>query len=193
MINALKHIRTILIHKWWVFYYCCKFGLYWRGIVHDLSKFHPVEFFESIKYYTGTNSPINNCKADKGYSMAWFHHRGRNKHHYEYWCDNFDKGTTCVPMPYVYATEMICDYLAAGKAYNGRTFTIRNEFDWWINSKRDNCKMHEYTKDYVTIMLDIMGNMERCNTFSNSDLRSISKRQYKLTKKLLKLWEIIEK
>ena len=63
IINAFKHLRKIFIHKYWV-------GLYWRGLVHDLSKLSPTEFFESIKYYQGDSSPINAAKKDKGYSLA---------------------------------------------------------------------------------------------------------------------------
>ena len=64
------HLKTVLVHKWWVFYYCYMVGLTWRGIKHDLSKFSPTEFFESVKYFTGTDSPINACKKDKGWSKA---------------------------------------------------------------------------------------------------------------------------
>lgn len=154
--KLIGHLKTIIVHKIYVFYYCFQFGLIWRGLVHDLSKFSPVEFFESVRYYTGKDSPINICKAKKGYSMAWFHHRGRNKHHYEYWCDNFEKGFTCVPMPWKYATEMLCDYLAAGKAYNGSSFTIEDELEWWYNVKKPVCKMHEDTKNYIEAMLEFM-------------------------------------
>lgn len=177
--KVFKHIRTILIHKYWVAKYCFKFGLYWQGIVHDLSKFHPTEFFESVKYYTGTRSPIDLCKEKNGYSMAWFHHRGRNKHHYEYWCDNFERGTTTVRMPYRYATEMVCDYIAAGKAYNGKDFTFEQELKWWLDFKMPISKMHPDTKKYVTEVLTFLCHNE--GKISNKDLRRKSKEFYKLT------------
>ena len=85
--NVIKHLILITKHKWVVFKLCCKVGIPWRGLVHDLSKYSPTEFFESIKYYTGTHSPITGEKQDKGYSEAWLHHKGRNKHHSEYWID----------------------------------------------------------------------------------------------------------
>lgn len=71
--NAFLHFKKICIHKYWVFYYCCKAGIPIQGVTHDLSKFSPTEFFESIKYYQGTSSPIDACKKVNGYSMAWFH------------------------------------------------------------------------------------------------------------------------
>jgi hypothetical protein len=83
--KILKHFCLICRHKFYVFYWCCKVGIPFRGIVHDLSKFSPTEFWESVKYYSGTGSPINTSKKLNGYSKAWLHHKGRNKHHYEYW------------------------------------------------------------------------------------------------------------
>lgn len=117
MIAAKNHLRTVLTHKKWVFYYCCKAGIPLQGLVHDLSKFSPTEFMESINYYTGTHSPIDECKKKNGVSYAWMHHKGRNPHHYEYWQDNFDKGGQPIKMPYKYAVELLCDYLGAGRAY----------------------------------------------------------------------------
>ena len=146
--NFFKHLKTICVHKWWVFYYCCKCGLVWQGIKHDMSKFSPVEFFESVRYYQGTSSPIDAAKKDKGYSMAWQHHKGRNLHHYEHWTDNYDSGTTCIKMPFKYATEMFCDYIAAGRAYMGKNFSWEGEFAWW-NGKVDIAKMHPATKEYI--------------------------------------------
>lgn len=152
MKNFFKHLKKVCTHKWWVFYYCCNCGMPARGILHDLSKFSPVEFFESVKYYAGSYSPIDKCKHEKGYSMAWFHHRGRNKHHWEYWVDNFEKGMTPVLMPYKYSVEMLCDFLGAGRAYMGEDFTYLSEYQWWIN-KREKVIMHPVVWDFVESML----------------------------------------
>lgn len=151
MCNAFKHFKKICVHKWWVFYYCCKVGLVWQGIKHDMSKFSPTEFFESIKYYKGTSSPIDECKRINGYSMAWQHHKGRNAHHYEHWTDNYDKGTTYIKMPFKYAAEMYCDYLGAARAYMGKSFTFEKEYNWWINIKGPTVKaMHADTNRFIT-------------------------------------------
>ena len=109
------HIKTVMKHKYWVWYYMnkCGFKWGWRGLWHDMSKFSPIEFWESVKYYSGTRSPIDACKEENGISMAWMHHKGRNPHHYEYWQDNFDKGGEAKEMPWKYKVEMICDYLGA--------------------------------------------------------------------------------
>jgi len=154
IINIFKHFKTVCKHKFWVGYYCFKAGLYWQGITHDLSKFSPVEFIESVKYYQGTSSPIDACKKEKGYSNAWLHHKGRNKHHYEYWQDNFDYGCTPLKMPFNYALEMICDYLGAGRAYNGKNFTLESEYQWWLHKSSLPLKMHENTLTFINIMMD---------------------------------------
>lgn len=149
--NTFLHLKKIFIHKYWVAHYCFRCGLYWQGITHDLSKFSPVEFLESVKYYQGDGSPINACKADKGYSLAWQHHKGRNPHHYEHWTDNYDSGTTCIPMPKKYAVEMFCDYLGAARAYLGKKFTFECEMEWWNNKWMfGGIKMHADTVAFVT-------------------------------------------
>ena len=79
--NILRHLWLVIRHKNKVFVHCLRCGLLWRGIVHDLSKFSPVEFFESAKYYAGSYSPIVNCRREEGMSLAWLHHKGRNRHH----------------------------------------------------------------------------------------------------------------
>lgn len=188
MINYLKnffgHLKTVIVHKWWVFYYCCIFGIPFRGIVHDLSKFSPTEFFESIKYYTGTRSPIDACKEANGVSYAWMHHKGRNKHHYEYWQDNFDKGGEPVLMPYKYSVEMLCDYLGAGKAYMKDKFDIQCEIIWWENKNKNPIAMHPINKRFITNMLRFI--LFKCSKNGKVDLtkrymlRKQAPYQYKL-------------
>ena len=152
--KALKHLKTILKHKFWVAKYCFKAGIPIQGIFHDLSKFSPIEFFESVKYYQGNRSPIDACKEDKGYSMAWMHHKGRNPHHYEYWQDNFDKGGQALIMPYKYAVEMFCDYLGAGRAYSGKNFTYKGEKEWWKNKISNPIAMHPAIQNFISMCLD---------------------------------------
>ncbi len=125
------HLWMVIKHKAWVFYFACKIGIPVRGFFHDFSKFSPIEFFESVRYYTGISSPIPECKKDKGYSLAWQHHKGRNPHHYEYWMDNFDNGGTPIRIPFKYVVEMTCDWLAAGKSYQGKNFNFADELKWW--------------------------------------------------------------
>ena len=152
--TIFKHLHTIHIHRKWVRHYCFLAGIPWRGITHDLSKYSPVEFWESVKFYTGFNSPIENAKKAQGYSRAWLHHRGRNPHHWAYWADNFSEGLTVHPMPEKDFVEMVCDFLAAGQAYSrDSTFSYQKEYEWWQRERETGCKaMNEKNK----IMLDII-------------------------------------
>lgn len=159
ILNAIKHIKTICIHKYWVAYYCFQLGLYWRGLIHDLSKFHPIEFFESVKYYTGTGSPINECKKDKGYSLAWQHHKGHNLHHYEYWIDRLDTGGDPIKIPGEYLKEAICDYIAAGKTYMGSDFTFEKELKY-VSERTLNAKIHPKSKDVILQVFSMLANSD---------------------------------
>ena len=127
--NIFGHLSLVIRHRHRVFINCAKCGLIWRGLVHDLSKFSPVEFFESVKYYTGKRSPIGVCREKTGISYAWLHHKGRNKHHIEYWID-----TDCEVnhmMPYKYAVECVCDKLAATKIYSGHDYDVTKPYAHW--------------------------------------------------------------
>lgn len=150
-----KHLKKVLTHKINVAHYCFMCGLYKQGIMHDMSKFSPTEFFESVKYFQGTRSPIDACKEINGYSMAWFHHRGRNKHHWEFWVDDFEKGFIPKKMPFKYVLEMSCDFLGAARAYMGKDFTMQAEYDWWLK-KKEKVKMHEDTLKLISTLMDNM-------------------------------------
>ena len=128
--KVVGHFCTITHHKWMVFKLCVRAGIPWRGFMHDWSKYSPTEFWESAKYYTGKRSPIFYCKQENGYSKAWLHHKGRNKHHYEYWYDYTAPDETPV-IPYKYTVEMICDTLAAGIIYRGKEWTNSWQKEYW--------------------------------------------------------------
>ena len=151
--KALKHFNLITKHKWIVFKLCLKAGIPFRGLMHDLSKYSLTEFIESAKFYVGDHSPITEAKKANGYSKAWLHHKGRNKHHYEYWQDDFDHGGKQIQIPFKYALELVCDYLAAGKAYMKKDFSYDAEYNWWLNKKSNPIAMHPQTMLFVDMML----------------------------------------
>ncbi len=134
IVKAVKHFCTVTKHRLIVFYLCSRCGLFWRGLVHDLSKYSPIEFFEGVKYYQGVKSPIALCKKINGYSKAWLNHTGRNKHHHEYWYDYYTPDKTPV-IPYKYVVEMICDNLAAGIVYNGKNWKRDTQYNYWLERK----------------------------------------------------------
>lgn len=133
--NVFKHLHRINKHKLWVFYYCCKLGIPWRGLVHDLSKYSPTEFWESVRFYEEGVSPITVAKRRQGVSYAWLHHKGRNPHHYEYWIDvvndSFRSQTSHIPRKY--KLEMLADLLAASRTYKDRDVSYEEEYNWWID------------------------------------------------------------
>lgn len=166
--NALLHWKKIRTHRRWVRHYCFKQGLFWQGLTHDLSKYSPTEFFESVKYYQGTSSPIDACKKANGVSYAWMHHKGRNPHHYEYWQDNFDKGGQPVLMPYKYFVEEMCDFIGAARAYLGKDFSYIKELEWWKN-KRKTCAMHPRN---ITMLDIIFDDLAACEILYDDGIRT---------------------
>lgn len=86
--KLIKHFITITRHRHKVMRLCFKVGLYKQGLLHDLSKYTPSEFIPGVKYFQGNRSPQAKERELFGYSAAWLHHKGRNKHHFEYWVDS---------------------------------------------------------------------------------------------------------
>ena len=141
--NIWRHYCTITKHRRLVRRHCFKIGLYWQGLTHDLSKYSPEEFWTGVRYYQGDRSPNAAEREDVGYSRAWLHHKGRNKHHYEYWIDisnQKEDGLVGNKMPVRYVAEMICDRIAACEVYKGKDYTSAAPLEYY-----------EYTKKYITI------------------------------------------
>ncbi len=133
--NVFLHTALVIRHKHKVFIHAVKCGIPFRGLMHDLSKFSPSEFFESVKFFQGHRSPIGVARREQGVSRAWLHHRGRNKHHIEYWYDH-----ECDPlpmMPYKYAVECVCDKLSATKTYAKKSYDDSMPLAHW---ERYGCK-----------------------------------------------------
>lgn len=146
--NIFGHLKTIIKHKWVVFKFSIKAGIPIRGLLHDLSKFSPIEFFESSKYYQGgKRSPIPFAKKDLGYSKAWLHHKGRNKHHLEYWYDEDLEEQPIIP--FKYCLEMICDKLAASKVYMGKDWTKESELNYWLEREKKQIEGNEKIKAFL--------------------------------------------
>ncbi|MBP3503922.1 MAG: catalase [Bacilli bacterium] len=145
-INFFKHLHTVNKHRFKVFIHCAKAGIFFQGLVHDLSKYHPTEFLVGVKYYQGTRSPNDAEREEKGMSTAWIHHKGRNKHHFEYWndLDMKDHVYKSVKMPIKYVKEMFCDRIAACKIYLKKSYTDSSALDYYIK-KRAKDLMHPET------------------------------------------------
>ena len=156
--NIINHTKNIVEHKKWVFHYACKAGIPIQGLTHDLSKFSPIEFIEAIQYYKEGISPLKESKRVNGYSLAKLHHCHHNKRHYEYWQDEFDKGGKPLIMPFNYALELICDYLAAGRIYFKDDFSYKVEYKWFLEHKYNNksIAMHPLILEFLKEMFSLM-------------------------------------
>ena len=133
--NAFKHLHTVNTHRWEVFKLSVKVGIPIRGLLHDLSKYSFTEFSESVKYYAdGKYSPLLKCKQETGYSKAWLHHKGRNKHHFEYWYDPSAPEPTPI-IPFKYMLEMICDRIAACKTYKKKDYTLNYPLEYFYKEE----------------------------------------------------------
>lgn len=158
--KAWKHFNTVMNHKWLVMKGCFKVGLYWQGLMHDMSKFSPVEFWVGCKYFQGTRSPNNAEREEKGYSLSWLHHKGRNKHHFEYWIDyglSPKSGMTGMKMPMKYVTEMLMDRIAASKVYKKEAYTDTAPLEYYLGGK-DKTIIHDETRDMLEFLLRKLAN-----------------------------------
>lgn len=138
MFKWLAHLGTVNRHRFLVMRHCFRVGLYWQGLTHDLSKFSPVEFLAGARYYQGDRSPNEVERRLLGYSPAWLHHKGRNKHHLEYWIDysvSKDRALVGCKMPVRYVVEMFCDRVAASKTYRGASYRDSDPYDYYARSK----------------------------------------------------------
>ena len=172
--NLIKHTSLVLKHKWYVFIYCAKLGMPFRGLKHDMSKFMPIEFLESVKYYHGQKSPIEICKQENGYSKAWLHHKGRNKHHPEYWVDKTAPDKTPV-IPYKYVVEMICDKLSANKVYNGKKWTNSSELEYW-NKEKNIIEINKHTEEMLTEVFEQVAEKGIKPVLTKSNIKALYKK-----------------
>ena len=164
----LSHLRTINHHKLLVMKHCFRVGLYRQGLLHDLSKYSPVEFSAGAKYYQGDRSPNEIERKERGYSAAWLHHKGRNKHHLEYWID-YDPGPghrmTGMEMPVNYVAEMFCDRVAASKTYRGKAYRDSDPLDYYLAS-RDHYLIHPNTRALLERLLGMLAEEGEDRTFA---------------------------
>lgn len=158
--KAWHHFCTITYHKFLVMKYCFRLGLYRQGLAHDLSKYMPSEFIPGCKYYMGTRSPNDAQRREEGYSSAWLHHKGRNKHHFEYWMDYNIGGDGSLPiagmkMPAKYVAEMFCDRLAASKVYQKEAYTDRSPWEYYDRG-RSYVIIHKESGELLESMLLVL-------------------------------------
>lgn len=180
-----NHFRTVTYHKYLVAKGCFRIGLYWQGLTHDLSKYGPSEFCVGVKYYQGNRSPNNAEREDVGFSSAWLHHKGRNKHHYEYWIDysmhsNVPGGMAPVPMPDRYVAEMIMDRIAASKVYKGKDYVDGSPLEYYYQGT-DRAPLHPYTRKKLLRYLKMLAKYGEDYTFARMKKELIRHKKHRIS------------
>lgn len=151
-IRFVRHLNTVNAHRWQVLRNCFACGLYMQGLTHDLSKYSPSEFLVSVRYFQGYRSPYMKEKELKGYSLGWLHHKGRNRHHWEYWYDTVNGVWGPQRMPYRYLLESVCDRVAACRIYEKQNYTKESALRYYM-TRNDRFYMHPETAAEMEKML----------------------------------------
>lgn len=175
--NIIKHFMTITRHRHKVIVHCAKAGILWQGLLHDLSKYSPCEFFPGVKYFDGHRSPNEKERQDRGYSSAWLHHKGRNRHHFEYWVDYNPKTKKTEPlkMPPRYLAEMFCDRVAASKIYQGKAYNDAHPLEYFERGRATRV-IHPETSAELEGLLIMLKEKGEKETFSYIKTSILGKR-----------------
>jgi len=160
MNKFLGHLSTINKHRHMVLAMCFKCGMYSQGLLHDLSKYSPSEFISSVHYFHGDRSPITYEKQDIGYSKCWLHHKGRNKHHWEYWTDRVGNELLSLEMPFNYVLESVLDKIAASKVYKKQDYTTDYPIDFFNKSYEIHVMNSETSRQITTLLTFLKDNGE---------------------------------
>ena len=165
--RAIEHFKPITHHRHLVRQYCFRLGLYYQGLTHDLSKYSPSEFWRGVKYYQGYRSPNDAERRENGVSLAWLHHKGRNRHHFEYWIDYCTTiaGLTGMKIPLRYVCEMGCDRVAASQIYLGDKYTDASPWEYYEHSK-DRYLLHPETRALLEMLLQMVRDIGQERTFA---------------------------
>lgn len=184
--NIIGHFKTITKHRHEVIKNCYRCGILWQGLRHDLSKYSPSEFIPGVIFYQGNKSPNEGERAAYGFSKAWMHHKGRNKHHFEYWTDYSLETRLLSPvkMPYNYVVEMFCDRMAASKIYMKKDYTDKAPLEYFLRGKKNGGRLiHPETSDEIEKLLTILAEKGEDYAFAYirktiKDRKNCEKRMY---------------
>ena len=177
--RPFKHLGVVLRHRHAVLSHCVRAGIPLRGLLHDLSKFSPAEFIPSAKHFDGHRSPNELERQEYGYSLAWMHHKGRNRHHFEYWTD-YDprtKAMSPVKMPLKFLVEMFCDRVGASKTYKGKDYTDAAPYEYFAKGKAKD-RMHPETAVQLEKLLVMLRDEGEKKTFRYIRKELLKKKDY---------------
>ena len=144
-------MRTILRHKRLVRRNCFRAGIYWQGICHDWSKYHPIEFWTGVRYYQeGKRSP----NAYEREYVYWI-----------YLSSDYSKGLQGMPMAPRYVVEMFCDRMAASRNYNLENYNDRLPLEYYERGK-SRYTMHPETAELLERLLHMLAEEGEDKTFA---------------------------
>lgn len=160
------HLSTVTRHRHRVIAHCARAGILWQGLRHDLSKYSPTEFWQGVKFFDGTHSPTEDERRTLGYSLAWMHHKGRNRHHFEYWTDLSPVTRTYEPvdMPVRFLCEMVADRIAACKTYEGAAYTDASPLRY-LDRAQESRLVHPRTMARLRFLLTMLAEQGESETF----------------------------
>ncbi len=166
--RPIAHLRTVLRHRHTVLRHCIRAGIPVQGLLHDLSKFSPTEFIPGARFYQGTRSPNEAERETYGASRAWMHHKGRNRHHFEYWIDinPQTKRYEPVAMPVNCLIEMFCDRVAASKVYRGAEYQDSDPLHYYLKGIENDRPIHPKTARQLHFLLKMLAEQGEAKTFS---------------------------
>lgn len=181
--KLFRHLVTITRHRHAVIRHGFRAGIGGQVLFHDLSKYTPTELIPGARYYQGRRSPNEREREVQGYSSAWLHHKGRNRHHFEYWTDYQPAVRRVMPvkMPYRYVVEMLCDRLAASKIYQGDAYTDRSGIEYFLRGKQ-NRFIHPETSDEIEHLLTVVAEQGEEAAFAETRRRLREERREKRRK-----------
>lgn len=128
--NIFLYHGYILKHKWFVFVECYKLGIPWQGIIHDLSKYRPVEFYPYMDRFYGSK------QTSPEFLVAWQQHVQSNPHHWQSWValkgldENQQPIFEPLKIPEKYVKEMIADWRGMAKTVNSSGVN-----DWYLKNR----------------------------------------------------------
>ena len=155
----IQYLQYVIRHKWFVMCECFKVGIYWQGLIHDISKLLPSEFLPYAEHFCGSKTGIGRGRDETGYykptdtgdeafDFAWLLHQKRNKHHWQWWCLPEDEGGLKVlEMPVKYRKEMLADWRGAGKALG--TPSVNK----WYKANKNRMSLGCDTREWVESLL----------------------------------------
>ena len=94
------------------------------------------------------------------------HHKGRNRHHFEYWTDLSPVTRTYEPvdMPVRFLCEMVADRIAACKTYEGAAYTDASPLHY-LDRAQESRLVHPRTMARLRFLLTMLAERGEKETF----------------------------